>query len=266
MGYYLHHFNDKASHDEVYHVENQNYLEPWTGNIERETRGTRYSVSYNITIYASENRLEFNGTGGAKTLTIECKNPWSAESDCNWVTVSPANGSRGSHTLTVTAQETEEDRNGKITITDEDGNKALISIIENAIVVPPSVIWLDSFEDLQYIVEGADYATFEDYMTDYIDDPYAFGSNRYVFTNETFELDGETYYLYEFDEYSFTGYDVQYGLLPMNYSKSFLYQKSMEADYDNRFRPFAYLLRNDEETYWINEEAGVSYVLAMIEE
>lgn len=131
---------------------------------------------------------------------------------------------------------------------------------------PPSVLWIDDFNDPSWIAQDAGYNNFSDYIDDYIADPSHFGSNKFVFTNETMEYDGEEYFLYEFDEYGMNmGNDTAYyGLLPMNISYQTLYNESMETDYTNRFEPFAYVLNVDQEQYWENVGDGW-YVLAKVE-
>lgn len=127
----------------------------------------------------------------------------------------------------------------------------------------PSVIYLDNFEDPQDI--ASDYPTFQDYMNAYLQDPYDMGSNYYSFTNETMEFNGETYYVYEGD-LNIAGMEtVQYGLMPTGYTYNMLYSNSMEADYDNRFLPFTYILTSDNDVYFDKETAsGNNYVLAKV--
>ena len=134
--------------------------------------------------------------------------------------------------------------------------------------VPPSVLWVDDFwEDPQELAEYSGYDNFSDYMDDYLQDLERFGSNKFVFTEETMEYDGEEYYLYEFEEYdgNMGNTSAYYGLLPTNFSYQMLYDESMEVDYDNRFEPFTYILNIDEELY--TENTGDEwYVLAKVEE
>jgi hypothetical protein len=147
-----------------------------------------------------------------------------------------------------------------------DGNWYKLVKVENPIDpqdAVPNIIYLDNFEDPQDIVR--DYNSFQDYMDAYLENPYRKGSNYYSFTNETMEFNGEIYYVYEGD-LNINGMEtVQYGLMPTGYTYNMLYNNSMEADYDNRFHPFTYILTSDNDVYVDKETvSNNSYVLAKV--
>lgn len=126
---------------------------------------------------------------------------------------------------------------------------------------PPSILWIDDFQNPQSIAEGLEYQNFDDYMNDYIEDPGAFGSNRFEYTNCIMEYDGTQYYLYR-ETYYFER-ERFYGLLPMGSADyDYLYENSMEDDHSNRYEPFAYILNGD----GVYEAGNEDYVLVKVEE
>ena len=133
------------------------------------------------------------------------------------------------------------------------------------VTTPPRYLWIDDFKDPEEIARGYGYNTFEEYMDDYIADPESFGSNRYNFTDTVFEYSGKTYFLYEADINCSNNESIKYGLLPMSYSYEYLYEMSMEADYNNRFEPFVYILEEDEITPYIVAGDGHEYVAVKVE-
>lgn len=165
----------------------------------------------------------------------------------------------------------------EIYITENDGHDYILVRVEDPIEIdtsysPPSIIWVDDFEDPEDIADDMGYNSFGSYMSDYLDEPLNFGSNRFVFLNETIEYDGTSYWLYEYDCGGNTENQMShYGLLPMDSSYTSLYPESMEVDYYNRYQPFAYFLTWDMETlYWDRADGGVSdpesFVLVKVEE
>ena len=126
--------------------------------------------------------------------------------------------------------------------------------------VPPSILWIDDFQDPQWIAEGSGYQNFDDYMNDYIEDPDALGSNRFEYTNCIMEYGGTQYYLYRNLYYTSERF---YGLLPMGSADyDYLYENSMEVDHSNRYEPFAYILNEDS----VYEAGDEDYVLVKVEE
>lgn len=137
--------------------------------------------------------------------------------------------------------------------------------------LPPSVIWIDDFtDDPEALAEGAGYASFNDYMDDYLVEPTDFGSNKFCLTDETMLLDGEEYYVYEFEEYDGNegNTSAYYGLLPVNLSYEYLASVSMAADYDNRYMAFTYVLNIDGNVQYNKSEmlANELFVVVMVEE
>lgn len=139
--------------------------------------------------------------------------------------------------------------------------------------VPPSVIWVDDFPDytdLDDWAEDAGYASFSDYMDAYLVEPMDFGSNKFCLTDETMLLDGEEYYVYEFEEYDGNegNTSAYYGLLPVNLSYEYLASVSMAADYDNRYTAFACVLNTDGNVMYGGSGTSIedTFVVVMVEE
>ena len=269
MGMYLHFFNETSEHDEIYHLDNENYRKPWVDEVKKNVRGTRYNVHYNLSIRVSKENLEVSSGGKVFVIEIESDLAWSAGSNFNWITVSPTTGTSGNGTLNITVLAAEEDRTGKVIIKDEMNHMCEITVTQYAYSPPPSVIWIDDFwEDPQELAEYSGYDNFSDYMDDYLEDPYQFGSNKFLFTEETIEYEGNEYYLYEFSGYP--GNDENgashYGLLPIYMTYQSLYNESMEVDNDNRFEVFEYLLNDDGETVYWEKTNDENFVLVKVEE
>ena len=86
-------------------------------------------------------------------------------------------------------------------------------------------MWLDDFPN-----EAQE--TYE--LEDFVDDPETCGSNPYVYSGNTFEYEGEEYYLWEYDGEWDARYDNDkpYALTTSN-NFSTLYQESLESDLQN---------------------------------
>lgn len=68
--------------------------------------------------------LEFNCAAGEKTVAVTGTD-WTASVDATWLTVDPKTGTDGTITVTVTANDTGEDRSADITLTNAFGSKDL---------------------------------------------------------------------------------------------------------------------------------------------
>ena len=69
-------------------------------------------------------------------------------------------------------------------------------------------------------------------LEDFVDDPETCGSNPYVYSGDTFEYEGEEYYLWRYDGEWSASTDKPYALTTSN-DFSTLYQESLESDLQN---------------------------------
>ncbi len=87
--------------------------------------------------------LEFNFASGEKTVAVTGAD-WTASVDATWITVDPKTGTEGVMTVKVTANDTGEDRNADITLTNALGSKDL-KVMQSApaeITVSPETLEL----------------------------------------------------------------------------------------------------------------------------
>ena len=92
------------------------------------------------------------------------------------------------------------------------------------------IIYVDDFPDnLNY----DPYPSYQDYLEAYVEDPEYFGSNKYRYTGETFEYDGDEYYLWEM-------MDTEYGHGNSSWNASVAYMLTETIDYNTLNRNSMY--------------------------
>ena len=255
MAKYLHFFKDRAEHDDAYDITGDEYKIPWVGTIPKLVKGAPYFITYNKNIRPDTNFLKCGPLGGTLSVQIESDFAWSATCNADWITLSGANGTSGLSTLYVIVNENNDDaRTSKISLNDNIHSPKIISITQGAKSNSiPEKIWVDNFDDREYIAENSDFESFEEYMDAYLENPGKYGSNCYEYGYNTLTYNGNTYYLYRLSNVGSNG-QLDYALLPMDYSYDVLYDMSMEANYNNSAHCFSFFLGYDEETaYALND-------------
>ena len=266
MGKYIHIYDTVDENNEDYQIGGENYREPWTSSVKRDSRGVRYFVKYNKIIDIVPDNFQFSTNGGSENFVIDSVTPWQITNETDWVTISPLTGSTGETMVTITVTSTTQDRSESFVVAGNNGKNKTITVEQtyDGLANPPSVIWVDDFpEDIDY-----EYPTIYDYFDAYIEDPDSFGSNKCEYTDEIIEFNGEEFYLYSFID-SDSEDEIYYALLPVTSSFNSLYPHSIENDPDNRYQPFAYILSLDDSIYWDaenNDGDGKDFVLVKVEE
>ena len=104
------------------------------------------------------------------------------------------------------------------------------------------IIYVDDFPDnLNY----DPYPSYQDYLEAYVEDPEYFGSNKYRYTGETFEYDGDEYYLWEM-------LDTDYGHGNSSWNASVAYMLTETIDYNTLNQNSMY--RNTSNRYIVGTE------------
>ena len=112
-------------------------------------------------------------------------------------------------------------------------------------------IWIDDYinDEITTISERAEdygYSDVNDYISAVINSRDKLGGNSYLYFGDTFEYNGNTYYLWEYEGEQ---YEIQY-LLTDTVDYDTLFDMSLEADVDNEVCPYVTKLNSDsEETY-----------------
>ena len=101
----------------------------------------------------------------------------------------------------------------------------------------PSRIWVDDFD--------GPISSYDDYD---ITDPEGMGANPYNPINETINIDGINYCLWEADDLLAIGGQPQY-LLTTTYDYDTLYNQSLEVDDENEFTAYYSMMIEDDELY-----------------
>lgn len=130
--------------------------------------------------------------------------------------------------------------------------KRRVEIIEKTLDSFDLVIWFDDYINNQEGITKEDrakewgYNTWEEYVAAILKDEKCLGANRYVYTGETMNINGNTYYLWEGGQY--TSENVTY-MITSTVDFDTLYNLSLEADFDNENCPYVALLSDDNEVY-----------------
>ena len=135
-------------------------------------------------------------------------------------------------------------------------NDVLITVIDNRNNNGNLSLFIDDYEqgilnlDQRAIESG--YNNAQEYMDYVLNDPADAGANRYDYTGETFDYDGETYYLWEYCDIN--GGNSNKYLLTDTIDGNYLYQHSMEVDITNTYCPYIALLDEDKEVTYLGTE------------
>lgn len=103
---------------------------------------------------------------------------------------------------------------------------------------------------LQDRAEDYGFSTAQDYVDAMVEDPDYYGANKFVYTGETFNFNGNSYYLWENTNSETT--IIMY-MLTDTIDYNDLYSNSMEADVDNEYCPYVALLSDDMGLYREND-------------
>ena len=121
-------------------------------------------------------------------------------------------------------------------------------------------LWIDDFPDGEdWIWEEEGYGSFEEYITDYVEDPESFGGNLFSYIGEM-EFDDEEFLVYYYTD----GNQDLYGLMPTPYTSEFLQPNTIESNHSNRFEPFTYILDSDIEIRYVGGDDDEGYCLVKI--
>ena len=240
MATYIHIFQDSQSQEAAHKTSNPGFKQPWVSSFLRHVRGTKYVVKYNKNLDVSTDFIEFTSYQSSTTINIDAFYSWSVTNNVPWITVSPLSHTSGESILTVSVSENtgENARSGNFEIINSAGFKKIITVNQSRYSSAPSVIWVDDFNE----------QTTESYWTWYfansvVDQGGTSLANKYVYTGEEMEYDGDTFYLYELD--NLREDFVKYALIPKSYTYDYLYPLSIEANHSNRFEAFTYVLGDD---------------------
>ena len=139
-------------------------------------------------------------------------------------------------------------------------------------VIEPLTMWIDDFPDDIGLPEEYGYNTMEEYLENLVDsggdDGRYDGANKYCFTGETIEYNGNTYYLWEMQGAEEGDYPyaecVAYALTETaNFNE--LYNLSIENSSQNRNCPIYAFLQEDKSLYSTPNYDDENYVLLKVE-
>ena len=104
---------------------------------------------------------------------------------------------------------------------------------------------MDGYEDKNEMAEGYGFEDWVDLSSQYVDDPDELGANKYAYTGQTIEYDGDTYYLWVMQNNG-EGYseEIEY-MITDTVDFDTLYDNSLEADPSNEYTPYVALLSDD---------------------
>ncbi|MCD8237698.1 MAG: hypothetical protein LUD00_13915 [Prevotellaceae bacterium] len=94
-----------------------------TGKLVIGNDGIGYGLTINIEqagkyFDAIEKTLQFGNTASSSTINIKTDGTWTAETDCDWISLTPAAGiGSGALSVAVTANESDDERTGRVNVT-----------------------------------------------------------------------------------------------------------------------------------------------------
>ena len=137
----------------------------------------------------------------------------------------------------------------------------IVKIIDNS---PRSLrLWFDDFVDgdeYQTMTDRANawkYDDVDEYIKDVVADPETFGSNAYIYTGETMEYNGTTYYLWERD----LDNGAPLYILTTTVDFNTLYDNSLEADHTNEYCPYYATLNPDKTIYFTSSQNNRNWLI-----
>ena len=130
-----------------------------------------------------------------------------------------------------------------------------------------NVMWIDDYPDGKGIPEDHGYNTMEEYLENLVesrgDDGKYNGANKYCFNGDTFEYDGETYYLWSYEGTDDGGMASYVLTSTIDYGT--LYNLSIEKSTSNRNCPIYAVLEEDMSPYVVTDYNDEAYVLLKVE-
>ena len=101
------------------------------------------------------------------------------------------------------------------------------------------------------------YNDVDDYINDVVADPESFNSNAYIYTGETMQYNGTTYYLWECDlDNGAPSY-----ILTTTVDFDTLYDNSLEADHTNEYCPYYATLFPDKTIYFTSSQNNRNWLI-----
>ena len=119
-------------------------------NIKSGTARQAVSISQQAPLQVSKSEIRMSSRGESITVNVDCPTEWTAIASDNWITTAK-NGNQ--LTITATANEQKQSRNGKVTVK-TDNEQAEIAVIQNSaedrdIKTPEgyALVWHDEFNE-----------------------------------------------------------------------------------------------------------------------
>ena len=108
---------------------------------------------------------------------------------------------------------------------------------------------MDGYEDKDEMAQGYGFEDWDDLVIQYVEDPDGKRANKYAYTGQTIEYDGDTYYLWVMqDDGGVYSEHVEY-MITDTIDHDTLYNNSLEEDVNSEYCPYIALLGNDMEAY-----------------